>query len=449
MSQEFTIPATQSPSPVLSLIEGRPATTSKEVAKFFGKRHTEVLRDLGQIIANCPEEFSQRNFASAEYSDEQGKPRPMFHLFRDGFTLLAMGYTGQKAMQFKLAYIEAFNRMETELREQATLALPPAEPAIENAETPKQLLVPFNGTTLCVVEHKGEPYVALALIGEGMGISWGSQVSKLGKNRAQWELEYIHIKLHTSRTILCLPLRLLQKYLNTIRADRVKQGLESGVKFYQEECVATLLGAWRTHKTGQKFLPAGGEMMTALYDLVAAWGQVSQLSPATMKEQIRVAFSAPDIEDLNAEQVPHVIDWVQARIDEATARNTKKFSRLMIDSVPSNPPREETAFTLPALNPENEIDEADALMREYDNTQMRQSKELHVRIMNLIHWRFVGMEWFDLASSVICCMLSASRYERSGGAGEVSLPVKFAQELDVLLSRARWQEIEASRRPAA
>ena len=102
-------------APVVQNIHGRPATTSRDVAKFFGKRHTDVLRGIENISANCPENFSQRNFASAEYTDGQGKPRPMFTLYRDGFMLLVMGYTGKKALAVKLAYIEAFNRMEAAL----------------------------------------------------------------------------------------------------------------------------------------------------------------------------------------------------------------------------------------------------------------------------------------------------------------------------------------------
>lgn len=136
MSQaELLSPASLSPS--VSLHYGRPATTSLEVAKFFGKRHTDVLRDVNNFSANCPEEFSQRNFASAEYSDEQGKPRPMFILYRDGFMLLVMGYTGKKALGMKLAYIEAFNRMEAELaaRQQTSLS---AAPGPDAALTPDQ-----------------------------------------------------------------------------------------------------------------------------------------------------------------------------------------------------------------------------------------------------------------------------------------------------------------------
>ena len=123
MSQAQLIPEAFSPS--VSLHSGRPATTSLEVAQFFGKRHTDVLRDIGNVAGNCPENFSQRNFASAEYSDEQGKPRPMFILYRDGFMLLVMGYTGKKALAMKLAYIEAFNRMEEELARQRAASSSP------------------------------------------------------------------------------------------------------------------------------------------------------------------------------------------------------------------------------------------------------------------------------------------------------------------------------------
>ena len=133
MSQAELIP-TSSPtfSPVVHLHSGRPATTSLDVAKIFGKRHTDVLRDIGNISGNCPEEFSQRNFASAEYLDEQGKPRPMFTIYRDGFMLLVMGYNGKKALAMKLAYIDAFNRMEEALAERA--ALPPEDAPITPAD---------------------------------------------------------------------------------------------------------------------------------------------------------------------------------------------------------------------------------------------------------------------------------------------------------------------------
>lgn len=94
------------PSPTVALYEDRPATTSLEVAKFFGKRHNDVLRDIRNISDVTPQDFRLRNFAQTSYSNEQGAEQPLFLLFRDGFMLLVMGYTGKKAMQIKITYSE-------------------------------------------------------------------------------------------------------------------------------------------------------------------------------------------------------------------------------------------------------------------------------------------------------------------------------------------------------
>lgn len=112
------------PVPSVSLHDGRPATTSLEVAKFFDKRHDDVLKSIRNLLPNCPENFSARNFAGASFLDEQAKNRPMYIIYRDGFMLLVMGYTGKKALALKLAYIEAFNRMEAELAKRNRPALP-------------------------------------------------------------------------------------------------------------------------------------------------------------------------------------------------------------------------------------------------------------------------------------------------------------------------------------
>mgnify|MGYP005872006185 FL=1 len=126
------------PVPTVSLHDGRPATTSLEVAKFFGKRHDHVMRGIKDIIDNCSEllsapnfgaansleSFSAHNFVGASYLDEQAKNRPMYIIYRDGFMLLVMGYTGKKALAIKLAYIEAFNAMEEELTRKNRPALP-------------------------------------------------------------------------------------------------------------------------------------------------------------------------------------------------------------------------------------------------------------------------------------------------------------------------------------
>ena len=123
MSQAQFIPEAFSPS--VSLHSGRPATTSLEVAKFFGKRHDNVLRDVDALLSQLPENSLQLNFEETYQEQETPlgvKQARMFILYRDGFMLLVMGYTGKKALAMKLAYIEAFNRMEEELARQKEAA---------------------------------------------------------------------------------------------------------------------------------------------------------------------------------------------------------------------------------------------------------------------------------------------------------------------------------------
>lgn len=87
--------------------------TSLDVAETFGKEHRRVLQDIRDL--KCSEEFRLRNFVQSNYVNEQGHKQPMFIMTRDAFTILVMGYTGEKAMQFKEAYIKQFNAMEKAL----------------------------------------------------------------------------------------------------------------------------------------------------------------------------------------------------------------------------------------------------------------------------------------------------------------------------------------------
>ena len=87
--------------------------TSLDVAETFGKEHKRVMQDIREL--DCSEEFREHNFVPISYTDSINRKKPMFVMTRDGFTLLAMGYTGEKAMQFKEAYIRQFNAMEKAL----------------------------------------------------------------------------------------------------------------------------------------------------------------------------------------------------------------------------------------------------------------------------------------------------------------------------------------------
>ena len=117
--------------------------SSLKVAEHFEKRHKDVLKAIKNL--EIPEEFRERNFAPSEYAQETGigqtRKYPMYLMTRDGFTLLAMGFTGKKAMQWKIRYIEAFNAMEKRLAEETLIQrvleedAPQDTPAIEEEKT--------------------------------------------------------------------------------------------------------------------------------------------------------------------------------------------------------------------------------------------------------------------------------------------------------------------------
>ena len=89
--------------------------SSLDVAETFEKRHADVLRDIEEL--GCSENFRERNFTRSKYLVENNKRSyPMYYMTRDGFTILAMGYNGEKAMRFKEAYIKQFNAMERTLQ---------------------------------------------------------------------------------------------------------------------------------------------------------------------------------------------------------------------------------------------------------------------------------------------------------------------------------------------
>lgn len=105
---------------ILSTQNGEPVASSRDVAKRFGKEHKDVLRAIKSITAqNCA---VTQMFYQSEYTAGTGKKYPMYLMNRDGFSLLAMGFTGKEAVQWKLKYIAAFNAMEKQLAQRPQLS---------------------------------------------------------------------------------------------------------------------------------------------------------------------------------------------------------------------------------------------------------------------------------------------------------------------------------------
>ena len=122
-------------------------TTSLLVAETFEKEHRNVLKSIRKLMSATNVAVAQM-FDETTYVNEQGKEQPMFFMNRDGFTLLAMGFSGERALKFKVDYINAFNEMEAELKSQQTKQLSAAESLLQSV----QLLVAHE-RQLAILEH--------------------------------------------------------------------------------------------------------------------------------------------------------------------------------------------------------------------------------------------------------------------------------------------------------
>ncbi|PLA75748.1 phage regulatory protein [Ligilactobacillus agilis] len=93
-------------------------TTSLILAEAFGKQHKNVIQAIEGKIEPAENSARYRTmFSKGIYTDKKGEQRKMYYLNRDGFTFIAMGFTGRKADEFKLKYIEAFNKMEEQIKQ--------------------------------------------------------------------------------------------------------------------------------------------------------------------------------------------------------------------------------------------------------------------------------------------------------------------------------------------
>lgn len=101
---------------ILKEENGKVLASSREVAEKFGKRHSDVIRSIKNLIENDSTQNCVQCFRQSIYKDETGKSNKMYMMNRDGFTFLVMGFTGKNANEWKWKYINAFNEMEERLK---------------------------------------------------------------------------------------------------------------------------------------------------------------------------------------------------------------------------------------------------------------------------------------------------------------------------------------------
>lgn len=132
-------------------------TNSVLVAKKFEKDHQHILRDIRNLMEGVSKIGDTPMFEETTYIHPQnGQEYPMFIMNRDGFTLLAMGFTGEKALRFKLDYINAFNKMEAELKSNKPLTQGQMLVQMAKAYEAQERMLLEQQRRQSVIEHKVE-----------------------------------------------------------------------------------------------------------------------------------------------------------------------------------------------------------------------------------------------------------------------------------------------------
>lgn len=140
-------------------------TTSLQVAETFGKQHKHVLEAIDELMMGVAENSADLFYEDTYIHPQNKQKYRQIIMNRDGFTLLAMGFTGKSAIQFKLQYIRAFNHMEDHIKQQpqipdtprglALLALAANEEASKRIDEIDERLVDIEKNKLITTEDKG------------------------------------------------------------------------------------------------------------------------------------------------------------------------------------------------------------------------------------------------------------------------------------------------------
>lgn len=121
--------------------------------------------------------------------------------------------------------------------------------------TDRLIPVPFQGATLALIDHEGEPFAAMRPIVEGMGLTWDPQREKLTGNNARWSaMEIMAIAADGKRRkMLCLPIRQLPGWFMSVHPNKARPEIRDRIRAYQAECDEAL---WRYWTAGRAECPA-------------------------------------------------------------------------------------------------------------------------------------------------------------------------------------------------
>lgn len=125
--------------------------------------------------------------------------------------------------------------------------------------------VPFHGSNLLVVEHNSKPYIPMKPIVEGIGLNWKTQYRKLAGNSERWSMVMMTTVAYDNknRETICIPLRKLFGWLQTLQPNRIREEIRDKVIQYQNECDDVLWQYWN-NETNQLPVPLPPRVTTKL-----------------------------------------------------------------------------------------------------------------------------------------------------------------------------------------
>ncbi|HEK3222500.1 TPA: phage antirepressor N-terminal domain-containing protein [Proteus mirabilis] len=170
--------------------------------------------------------------------------------------------------------------------------------------------VPFHGNNLYVVNNKGQPYVPMKPIVEGMGLTWQSQFEKIKQRFKSTITEIVIVAADgKERNMICLALRKLAGWLHTISPNKVKPEIRDKVIKYQEECDDVLYEYWTTGEVKKKHKSTVQErnpLKNAVNLLVSKKGIMYPEAYSLVHQK----FNVSSIEELTVDQIPDAVEYI-------------------------------------------------------------------------------------------------------------------------------------------
>ncbi|AZS50371.1 hypothetical protein DM558_06090 [Entomomonas moraniae] len=172
-----------------------------------------------------------------------------------------------------------------------------------------QITVPFHGTNLFIVNINNEPYTPMKPIVEGMGLTWQSQLEKIKNRFAKGVTEIVIPTKSGSQSMICLPLRKLAGWLQTISPNKVKPEIKDRVIQYQNECDDVLFEYWTTGEVKKK-VKTTVDQRTPLRDAVNLLVSKKAITYSEAYSIVHQRFNVASIEDLPQDQLSQAVEYV-------------------------------------------------------------------------------------------------------------------------------------------